>query len=313
MINAIKNKYVQYSLFGAFLVFVISMYIWNVSRLPTKLEFYVFDTKGNPSIFIRTPYDTRILINSGANSEVIRELTSILPFYSKRIDEVIVTSDSSDDVTGLIDVVNRYKVSRVILPKFTAKESGFSSSTDKIYETFLDAINRLKIPIKKFGRGDILNINENNPSASSELKAEILFPEALDKFKYSKASSPEMVLKFDYGYTSFMLIGNTSLKIQKFIASLSAASSSSINIKSNVLIVPHNVSTSSLSTNLINAVKPEFVIYSQAVSNSKSSVNSKSSLNKTDPLYMIMADHRFNLKQKSTILVLSDGKSMEIK
>jgi len=301
MINAIKNKYVQYSLFGAFLVFVISIYVWNVSRLPTELELYVFDTKGNPSMFIRTPDDERILINGGANSEIIREITKVLPFYSRRIDEVIVTSDSSDDVTGLIDVVNRYKVSRIILPTITAKESGFSSSTDKIYETFLDTIDQLKIPIEKVGRGDVIDL--------SRLKFDVLFPEALSKFKYSKASPPEMVLRIVYGHTSIFLIGNASLKVQKFFVNSTSSPKLGL-IKSNVLIVPHNVSTSSLSTNLINAGKPEYVIYSQAISKT---VNMKSSSNKTDPLYMIMNDHRFNLKQKSTIEVLSDGESVEVR
>ena len=301
MINVFKNKYAQYSLFGTFLVFVISIYVWNVSKLPTELEFYVFDTKDDPSIFVRTPDDVRILINGGGNSEIIREITKVLPFYSRRIDEVIVTSDSSDDVTGLIDVVNRYKVSRIILPTITARESGFSSSTDKIYETFLDTIDQLKIPIEKVGRGDVIDLGG--------LKFDVLFPEALSRFRYSKASPPEMILKLDYGATPFFLIGNASPKVQKFLVGSNATS-----IKSNVLIVPHNVSTSSLSTNLINAVKPEVVVYSQATSNLTSrSVNSKSSSNKTDPLYMIMNDHRFNLKQKSTIEVLSDGESVEIK
>ena len=318
MIDILKSKYVQYGLFGAVLALVISVYIWNVSRLPTRLEFYVFDTKGNPAIFIRTPDDNRILINGGGNSGIIRELTNVLPFYSRRIDEVIVTSDSSDDVTGLIDVVNRYKVGSVILPRITAKESSFSSSTDKIYETFIDTVNQLKIPVERVSRGDAIDLARNN---LVKLKAEILFPVSISAnstspeteslnhtdFKYSKASPPEMIMRINYGATSFLLIGNASLKVQKFIASSSTTRSSVVS--SDVLIVRHNVSSDSLSTNLINTVKPEFVIYSQVISNSKATSKSLA----TDPLYMIMSDHRFNLKQKNTIEVLSDGKSLEIK
>jgi len=309
-INILENKYAQYVLFGVILMVVVCVYIWKVSRLPTEMEFYVFDTKGDPSIFIRTPDDERILMDGGGNSEIIREITKVLPFYSRRIDEIIVTSDSGDGVTGLIDVVNRYKIGQIILPNVTAKEVGLSSSTDKIYETFIETIEQLKIPIQRVGKGDILNFNKNKFEFGNELKFEVLFPDIDSGFKYSKASPSEMILKIDYGETSFLLIGNASLKVQKFLAG-----ESSIGMRSNVLVVSHNVATSSLSTNLLNVVKPEFIIYSQAISKkSVLSVNSKTSTpNKTDPLYMMMSDHRFNLKQKSTIEVLSDGKSVWVK
>ena len=307
MINIINNKYVQYASFVTFLIVVILVYIWNVSRLPTKMELYVFDTKGDPSIFIRTPDDVRILIDGGGNSEIIREITKILPFYSRRIDDVIVTSDSGDDVTGLIDVVNRYKVGQIILPVITAKESGFYSTTDKIYETFIDIVNQLNVPIERVGRGDVIDLGG--------LKFDVFFPEINSEFKYSIASPPEMVLRLNYFDTRFLLIGNASLKVQKYIASSSIISSSFSSLKSDVLIVPHNVSNSSLSTNLINVVKPEFVIYSQATSNSRDESrpsNLNSSANRIDPLYMILGSNRFNIKSKNTIKVLSDGKSVKI-
>ncbi len=271
---------------------------------------YILNTKGKPSIFIWTPNDERILINGGANSDIIRNLTSILPFYSRRIDTVIVTSDDENDVTGLVDVISRYNVGKVIIPKITAESLGFSlaSTTDQIYEILLDKVNQLKIPIKEVERGDIIMTNTN-----TKLNAEVLFP--VDQFKYSKSSLPEMVLKISYGNTSILLLGNVGLKAQK---SLIASTRTEFNncssncLTSDVLVVSHNFSTSSLSASLINAVHPKYLVYSQTVSNLSFRLSSGPKPPKVDPIYMIPYKNRFNIKQKNTVMVLSDGTSIEV-
>ncbi len=193
------------------------------------------------------------------------------------------------------------------------------SSTDLIFETFDETVNRFKIPVKEVERGDELILNKNETESlglNNQLKAEILFPvSTTSEFKYSRASSPELIMRIEYGDTHFLLIGGASLKVQKFIANSTSTLrqtnngvSSDVELASDVLIIPHGVSSAYLSSNLINATKPEFVIYSQNIL--KSTFNTKGI--KTDPLYMILDSNRFNLKQKSTIEVLSDGKSVKI-
>ena len=279
------------------IVLIMGVYIWHISRPPTKLELFVFDTKGKPSIFIRTPEDTRILINGGANSGVIRYITNVLPFYSRRIDTVIVTSDEGDYVSGLIDMISRYKIGQVIVPAITTKKYGFSSSTDQIYETFLGTVEDLHVPMKEVQRGDRLEFGK--------LSSSILFPESAEKFKYSKSSPPELVIKFAYGRTSFLLLGDIGTKAQKYLVN---ASKSGDTLPANLLMFYHSISATTLSPGLINAVKPELVIYSQSLF-SGSSGHDKS---KANPLYSVLDSHRLNIKQKSTIEVLSDGESVEI-
>ncbi|MES2314674.1 MAG: hypothetical protein V4524_01925 [Patescibacteria group bacterium] len=278
---------------------VIGLYIWSISRVPTKLELYVFNTKGKPSIFIRTPQDERVLINGGANGDIIRYLTKVIPFYSRRIDTVILTNDITNNVTGLIDIVNRYKIGSVIIPTLTMRDLGSASSTDQIYGAFIDAVNAQGILIKEVTRGDELNF--------SGLKIEILFPVSVNEFAYSKASGPELVLKISYGSCSFLLIGDASTKIQKFIVQNSSTNTLADSLSSNVLIIPHGASASSLSLDLVNTVRPEFIVYSQSVASGKSTSK------KVDPLYMILKDHRFNIQQKNTVKVFSDGESVQIR
>ncbi len=276
------------------LILIISIYIWNISRLPTKLELFVFDTKGQPSIFIRTPEDIRILIDGGANSDIIRYITNILPFYSRRIDAVIITGDEGERVSGLVDVINRYRVGQVVIPVITAKEYGFSSSTDQIYETLLGAIDSSHVIVRKVQIGDQIQFGK--------LSGKIIFPESIDKFKYSKSSPPELALKLYYGNTSFLLLGDIGVKAQKLLA---GSLRSDEKVAHSALIVFHNISATTLFSGLINTIMPEFVIYAQSTSPDLNK-------SKTDPLYSVLGDHRFNIKQKNTIEVLSDGESIEI-
>ena len=289
------KKYLAYLVFGLFVLCIFFVYLWYIGRLPTELEMHIFDTKSKPSIFIRTPQDERILINGGANSDIIRHITSVLPFYLRRIDMIIVTNDDPSNVTGLIDVISRYQIGKIIIPALTIKSLSLSSSTDQIYDTFRKTIDALKIPIVQVKGGDRVRLG-------TELDATILFPTSTTTFTYSKASSPELVMRMLYRETSFLLVGDISSKIQKYVAH---STSTAQYLLSDILFIPHSINGNSLSSDLIDEVHPKFVVYSQSPTTSTKS-------KKIDPLYSVMDDHRFNLKQKNTIMVLSDGKSARI-
>jgi len=292
------------------LAFGMAGYVWREEHREPILEVYVFNLKSGSSVFVRTPDDKRILINGGANSEVIRELTDILPFYSRRIDTIIATAADGKDVSGLIDVLERYSVDNVVVPAITLQSLGLASTTDQIYATFLDTVSRLKIPLREVSAGDVLDFGKK--LGGQDVRAEIFFPAASssgEKFQYSRASAPEIIMRISYGQTSVMLLGNATTKVQKFIAT-STGSIISGDLWTNALVIPHGVSADSLSAELMNKVKPEYIIYSQAVN--KSSNKSAKKAAKVDPLYFILDDKRFNIKEKGTIKAVSDGISIKI-
>lgn len=295
------------------LAFGMAGYVWREEHREPILEVYVFNLKSGSSVFVRTPDDKRILINGGANSEVIRELTDILPFYSRRIDTVIATDADGKDVSGLIDVLERYSVDNVVAPAVTLQSIGLASTTDQIYATFLDTVRRLKIPLREVSAGDTLDFGQK--IGGSPVSAEVLFPATSSStssnkgtFQYSRASAPEIIMRISYGKTSVMLLGNATTKVQKFIATSTS--------RTDVLAIPHGISAGSLSAALMNEIKPDYLIYSQAISSSskKSTVSQYSSAKnkKVDPLYFILANKRFNLKDKGTVKVVSDGTNIII-
>lgn len=337
MIAKIMSKPVLIGVMFMVLTCGIAGYAWREEHRKPILEIYVFDLKSGSSVFVRTPDDKRILVDGGANSEVIRELTAILPFYSRRIDMIIATNAYGKD-SGLIDVLERYSVDKVVVPAISLQSIGLASSTDQIYAAFLDTIKRLKVPIDEVSAGDVLDFGQK--IGGQPVKADILFPVSPTSissgaatssrltFQYSNASAPEIILKISYGKTSVMLLGNATPKVQKYL--VSAASSSDLlgfnplsfnplgsnSLHANVLVIPHSPSAGSLSRELMNKMRPEYLVYSQAVTaSSKRSVMAKDSLaknKKVDPLYFILNDRRFNIKENGTVKIESDGMTLKV-
>ncbi len=194
---------------GAVLVAIaaLAVFVWWQGRREAPFEMYVFDTPGSASVFIRTPSDKRVLINGGSNSEIVRRITEILPFYSRHIDLIIATDVEGKSVSGLVDVLNRYSVDRVI---------GMSSSSDPIYKTFKKAAKRLE----SVKAGDIIRFDD-------DVSAEVIFPLPEDQFKYSNASNPEILMRIRYGSNSFILAGQATTKVLKAIG-VNATSSAGV-------------------------------------------------------------------------------------
>lgn len=93
----------------------------------TDLDFYVFDVGEGDATLIRTPYEQNILIDGGPDNTVIYKLGQYLPFYERQIDLVILTHPHSDHLTGLIEVLKRYKVKEVFMTGVKYDTSGYLS------------------------------------------------------------------------------------------------------------------------------------------------------------------------------------------
>jgi hypothetical protein len=313
-------------IFITIVAFIIG-YVWREESRPHILEMYIFDLKSSQAIFIRTPNDKRILINGGVNSDIIRELTKVLPFYSRRIDTIISTGTEGKNISGLIDVLKRYSIDKVILPAITLESLGLSTTTDQIYSVFLDTIKEKGIAVEKVKVGDRIVFDS--------VFADILFPVPSELFKYSKASAPELVMNISYGDNSVIFLNDVTPKIQKFIASSTLNSSAAMepalpgaslsgaerlrtrgwNVPAieavNILVIFNNASADNLASELTDKLKPKYLIYSKSLtdSNSKSTASKK---DKIDPLFYLLADYRFNIKEKGTVKISSDGSSLNI-
>ncbi len=283
------------------------VYAWHEQHRTPLLEMYVFALKSGRSMFIRTPGDQRILVDGGANSEVIRHITRIIPFYSRRIDALIITNTDSKNAAGLIDLIQRYSVRTVFIPAFTLESIGLASSTDQTYATFISTLDALGIEVRMLGAGDQVDLNtQKDISSSTTVRANILFPAPPETFQYSKASAPEILMNITYKNNSILFMGNASAKVQKFIASNSIAADV------DALIASHSASPGTLAEELIDTARPNFLVYSK-LEPKKSETKTKKGGSKPDSLASVLIENRFNLKEKGTVYIVSDGDSLQTK
>ncbi len=285
----------------------VGNYIWKNENRPKILEVYVFALKSGRSVFIRTPNDKRILIDGGANSDIIRELTEIIPFYSKRIDTIIGTNTDGKNISGLIDVLDRYVVDDIYQPSITTKSLMLTSSTDQIYETFIGELTKKGIRVHNIAASESLRLDTG-------VDARILFPTNKTDFVYSKASAPELLMTITYGKTSITLLGSASLKIQKYIAT--SLETPIINdgrvikdMKESVVIFSNSALPTNISKSLIDKLEPKYFVYSKVLNSSSKTLQKA----KIDPLSIVDIDKRVNLKETGNIHFVSDGSSIDIK
>ena len=106
---------------GAFVVlgilFGLNIFAWAVVcdlSQPQLLEVTFFDVGQGDSIFIETPQGHQILIDGGPDTTVLEKLGKEMPFWDRTIDLIILTHPEHDHMSGLIEVLKRYKVENIL-------------------------------------------------------------------------------------------------------------------------------------------------------------------------------------------------------
>ncbi len=232
-----KIKGIKIWVFILFTLGIISLglyiYAWEYRKPLLEVDFFSLN-KGR-AIFVRTPMNKTILIGGGQNSETIREITKQMPFYSKKIDTVIIPSATAAQIGGLIEIVDRYEIEEILIPK--------TLSTSTVLTQLMKEVRKNKIHVEEVERGDTIEIE-------NDLSFEILFP--YEEFKFNKTSLPELGLAILYKDTGAYLMGNLSKTIQKDIAQ-----NLSVTTK-NILEYYHSATDTKVSPDLVEKLDPKF-------------------------------------------------------
>ncbi len=110
----VSNKQIKY--FFSFFLFLFLSYAINIyafNKDNDKLRVTFFDVGQGDSIFIQTPNNKDILIDGGPNRSVLEKLGDSMLFYDKTIDIIIITHAHADHISGVIEVLKRYKVNEI--------------------------------------------------------------------------------------------------------------------------------------------------------------------------------------------------------
>jgi len=171
----------------------LAVIFWFELRV-NDLQFYVFDIGQGDAIFIQTPGHYNILIDGGPDNKVVYKLGEYLPFYDRDIDLMILTHPHADHIVGLIEVINRYKVKKIM----TTGVLYYSPD----YLTWLDKIKEKNISVEIIDSQRILTLPDKT-------KLEILFPDySLENKKIKNVNNASIIAKLIYGETTVLLTGD---------------------------------------------------------------------------------------------------------
>lgn len=202
--------------------------------LPAYLEVSFFDVGQGDSIFIETPQGHQILIDGGPSySKALDGLSQEMPFWDEDIDLVILTHPETDHMTGLLSVLENYKVRNIVW-------TGIKKEGDK-FESWKRMIDEEGANVYYANWGDKVVMND--------VSLEIISPEELLTGQFFKESNDTAVVsKLSYKESSFLFTGDVSSKKEKELLD--------DNIDVDVLKVAHHGSKYSTSEEFLKVSSP---------------------------------------------------------
>jgi len=212
--------------------------VFAESRSGLKVAF--LDVGQGDAIFIQAENGNQILLDGGPNKAALNQLSKVMPFYDRSIDMVIASHPDSDHISGLIEVLKRYKV-------YSAMEPG-TKSDNVIYQEFENLVKEKNIQDIFAGRDMRVNLDNG---LYLDILLPVVDPENLDPH------AGMLVIRLVYGKNSFLLTGDMEKSLEGYLVFLEGH-----NLKTDVLKVGHHGSRTSTSEVLLGFSAPEYAVIS---------------------------------------------------
>ncbi|MDD5696917.1 MAG: ComEC/Rec2 family competence protein [Candidatus Pacebacteria bacterium] len=204
----------------------LNLVSWSVALFfsPDYLEVSFFDVGQGDAIFIETPFKHQILIDGGPDRErMIEKLSQEMPFWDRTIDLIILTHLEEDHVTGLLQVLKEYEVESILW-------NGLGENEE--WKSLLEQEGASILHGSRFSANDVVFDVLNPPLGEAE-----------------NTNDSSIVLKMDYGKTSFLFTGDISFKREDETA-----------VDVDVLKVAHHGSKYSTSSEFLEMTSPRVAV-----------------------------------------------------
>lgn len=234
-----KRRYLSVGVF-CLLFLIIVLYFYYQSQ---KLVVNFFDVGQGDSALITTPSGLVILIDGGPDNTVLRRLGNSLPFYRRQIDLIISSHYHDDHLTGLVEVIKRYQVKKIIYAP-----SVFDSP---ILETLLQIVQEQKITMNPVTAAARLNLG-------ADCLLNFLNPQSLG---VKNDQNNSLIVKLVCGDQKFLFTGDNSLSVEKAVVNFKW------DLSALVFKAAHHGSDSANSETFLRAVNPRLVVISVGADN----------------------------------------------
>jgi len=203
------------------------------------LHVYFLDVGQGDSIFINTPQNHQILVDGGPKTEVLNELSDVMPFFDKSIDLVVLTHPHDDHIQGLVEVLKKYEVDAVLITGVSFNNSN--------YNEFLRVVNEKNIPVR-FAKS-------SEDFSFGEVFLDIIYPfKSLSGKTFSNINNSSIAMKVIYKDHSIYLGGDGEIEVEKEILA------SGFSLKSDVYKASHHGSRTASSLDFLVKIRPKIAV-----------------------------------------------------
>lgn len=218
----------------------------HLPRRDVHLSF--LDVGQGDSIFIRTPDDYTVLIDGGPNSLVVEELAAVLPRYSRHIDILVLTHPHADHVNGLVEVIKRFDIGKVMLVG--------TPSGNAYYREFLALCDSWEIPMYHVqARRDV--------KVGSFLYMDIVWPSnSMAGKAFENLNNASLAMRIITPHKTVMLSGDAEIEQEHEMLA------SGFDLSADILKAGHHGSRTASSDEFLQAVYPETVVIQSGIDNS---------------------------------------------
>jgi competence protein ComEC len=208
-----------------------------------RLHVVFLDVGQGDAIFIQTPSGRQVLIDGGPSETVLlSQLGRQMPFWDRAIDVMLLTHPDSDHVTGLVPVLERYRVDTVI-----HRPVKMDSET---YDYWLQLVETEGATVYRGEAGMRLALDEGLDMVVLHPGAELVSGEG------GSANNNSVVTRLTYGQVSVLLTGDIEAEVEQWLVA------EGVTLASTVLKAAHHGSCSSTTEEFLAAVDPEVVVIS---------------------------------------------------
>jgi beta-lactamase superfamily II metal-dependent hydrolase len=289
-LNSVKNFLKEYGKVTLiiFCIAISALALYQIIFLSTErpLRVSFLDVGQGDAILIQTPSGRTMLIDGGASDVILARLSERLSFFTRGIDVMEETHPDADHVTGLIPVLEKYKINTMVLPPVKGETKVFSELEKHINE------EGSEMYIAK--NGDVIHFNDG-------VTVHVLYPATNYRVKKNDTNDASVSVVVKYGETSFLLTGDLpSTEESQLITDV-------LPKHITVYKAGHHGSKYSSGEQLLTYIRPEYSVISAGKNNKYGHPNTETleRLEKYSKEILSTID-------RGTITFVTDGKKMEV-
>ena len=296
----------KHFIFGS-LIGLVLLFSYFFTLPDGKLHLVFCNVGQGDAAYIRTANNLDMLIDGGPDDKILSCLGRHMPFYDRTLDVVVLSHPQADHLTGLISVLQRYRVKNFVI--------GVIGNNDaKVYKQLIDEVNKKNIPVKHLYTGDNFSLGA--------LKVSVLWPEkkwVAENLSFSLSSLSDLgslsdsrvlglatdrdlndfssYLHLTYGTFDALFTGDGDSRIQPEILARAALA------KVDVLKFPHHGSKYGALPEFLDQVKPALAVIS---------VGKNPWGHPTSEALKLLSDKDIKIKRtdkEGDIEIISDGKT----